>query len=130
MRYLMTVTRKQKGPVVSNNQLNQAKLALEESSSDEDEEIMRVKHMTRDREEALNHYRTIWTAQKKELKKPGWFGGEVQGKRRQSEATLQKKRKHTYKRDETLVAMQLQALPTFTPWFIYLVTLLQVGSLF
>ncbi len=36
------------GPGVSQNQLQHAKNALVESWSDEEEEIMRIKHMTRD----------------------------------------------------------------------------------
>jgi hypothetical protein len=59
------------------------------------------------------------------MQKPGWFGGESKGKKRAS-SIVPGKRKHTNRRDDTMVAMQLQALPTFTPWFIYIITLLQV----
>lgn len=112
---------------VSENQLMQVKAIMQESSSEDDEEdIMRVKHMTRDMSVAMAHYQGIWTVQRKEMRKPGWFGGEISGKPRASVTTMApERRKHTRRRDDTMVRMQLAALPTFTPWFIYIVTLLQ-----
>jgi hypothetical protein len=106
----------------------QVKAIMQESSSEDDEEdIMRVKHMTRDMSVAMAHYQGIWTVQRKEMRKPGWFGGEISGKPRASVTTMApERRKHTRRRDDTMVRMQLAALPTFTPWFIYIVTLLQV----
>ena len=114
---------------MSENQFEQVRSIMEDSSSDDDEgeeEVSRIKHMTRDKEEAMAHYGQIWTKQKQDLAKPGWFGGESKGKQRPSMQMEPTARRHSKMRNNTMVRRQLQALPSFTAWFIYLVTLAQV----
>jgi hypothetical protein len=81
MAVLVHRTRKRVGNV-SEQQLNQAKTLAQDSSSDEDDgeaEIARVKHLTRNTDEAIKHYENIWTEQKKELVKPGmkWIANDI-----------------------------------------------------
>ena len=74
------------------------------------------------------HYEIIWTAEKKDMAKPAWFGGETSSKSnpQHSTSTAPIRRRNPNKRDDTMVRRQLAALPTFTPWFIYIITFLQV----
>ena len=113
---------------VSLAQLTQAKATImEESSSEEDEEIMRMKHMTRDVSVAMAHYQSIWDVQRHDMRKPRWFGGERSEHTRASVSSITPaRRKHSRRRDETMVRLQLAALPTFTPWFTYIITAVQV----
>ena len=97
------------------------------SGDDDGEDVERIKHMTRDVDEGTAHYAKIWDTEKRTMVKPGWFGGEV-NKKNARKSTIAPKRKHTLKRDQTMVARQLQALPTFTPWFTYIICLLQVSD--
>lgn len=109
-------------------QLTQAKATImEESSSEEDEEIMRIKHMTRDVTIAMAHYQSIWDVQRHDMRKPRWFGGERSEHSRASVSSITPaRRKHSRRRDETMVRLLLAALPTFTSWFTYIITAVQV----
>eukprot|EP00729_Bicosta_minor_P015436 gene15436-13360_t len=82
---------------------------------------------SRDLKEAILIYRQVRDDEKAKQLKPGWFGGE-QNRRRDSVTDVYHapKRRHSNIRDDTLVALQLEALPTFYPWFTYIMTTIQV----
>lgn len=105
------------------------------SSSDSEEELVvgedipkSQKKFTRSLQQGLTRYRKLRNEERMKQVKPGWFGGQV-NKRRDSviEGGFEKrnmgaeapKRKHSNIRDQTLVALQLEAMPTYYPWFTY-----------
>jgi membrane associated rhomboid family serine protease len=115
-------------------------------SSSEDNEIEEAeytemyaksdKKYTRDLKRGLAAYRQVRVEERSKQRKPGWFGG-TDNKRRGSvqnagidddyrtEGKQAPERKHANVRDDTLVALQLEALPTYYPYFTYGITTIQ-----
>eukprot|EP00041_Stephanoeca_diplocostata_P038405 m.1514733 g.1514733 ORF g.1514733 m.1514733 type:complete len:452 (+) comp25214_c0_seq127:212-1567(+) len=111
--------------------LEMNKMETSSESEDDSEIVISSNAFTRDPIDGLEHYRRLRMEERKKQLKPGWFGGEVNKRRGSVKAYRTLKagptsKKHTHIRDQTLVQRQLQAMPTFYPWFIYGVTTLQV----
>lgn len=117
--------------------MNQLRTVLNQSDSDDsDEEIVLPdeKNCTRDYAAGMANYRQFREQELTKAVKPGWFGGfenkpkeeDLGGSRRTRAGPP--KRKHSKLRNETMVARQLQMLPTFTPYFIYFITFTQVSN--
>eukprot|EP00050_Salpingoeca_kvevrii_P017500 m.65747 g.65747 ORF g.65747 m.65747 type:complete len:629 (+) comp7585_c0_seq1:203-2089(+) len=107
--------------------------ALSDSSDDEEEEMLKMycanvkeEDLCYDFDRAMGHYRKVIDgdiqAERKERKKK-WFGPKPA--RPDDRSRTHAKGKPRLRRNQTWVALQLQSLPTFTPWFIYLMTFLQ-----
>jgi len=112
-----------------------------ESDSDSEEEDegeyeMRMadsdKTYTRDLTVGMEHYRMLREEERKKQKKPGWFGG-VANKRTEGSADgyrtmgdAPNRKHHTNIRDDTMVALQLEAMPTYYPWFTNTMTGIQL----
>lgn len=111
-------------------------LKMAESSSEDDADegqiLIDSDKFTRDVGEGVAHYLKIRGEERQKDIKPGWLGGEVNRNRgsvrnyRTMAATKPRRRKHSKVKDETLVRAQLQAMPTFYPYFIHGITSLQV----
>ncbi len=105
---------------------------MEDSSSSEEDDIPEPenKNLSRDYNVSMAHYRKLRVDEIAKAVKPGWFGGldnkEAEDSRRSQVGPS--KRKYSKKRTETMIARQLQALPTFTPYFIYTITFIQVSG--
>lgn len=110
------------------------------SSSDEDGEraakLCHYDSLTFDCKAGMQYYTSLVAidlARRRVSSKPNFFGQVPRRRRRQSETTGRSnaappKRKHQLRRNDTNTAIKLQSLPVFTPWFIYLMTLLQFVS--
>jgi len=107
----------------------------ESSSEDEDDgaEIMiQSDAFTRSVDDGVAHYHKIREEERRKDVKPGWLGGEVNRNRnsvrqyRTQGRTRPRQKRHSKVRDQTLVKAQLQAMPTFYPYFIYGITTLQL----
>eukprot|EP00039_Didymoeca_costata_P023778 m.8231 g.8231 ORF g.8231 m.8231 type:complete len:695 (-) comp3858_c0_seq1:58-2142(-) len=109
------------------------------SDSDSDNDLVdnlpeeRNKKYTRNLQVGLARYRQVRLEERTKQLKPGWFGGKVNKKRHSViEAGFSRtmaeapKRKHSNIRDQTLVALQLEAMPTYYPWFTYGITNIQL----
>jgi membrane associated rhomboid family serine protease len=91
------------------------------------------KSYTRNVQVGIEHYRMLREEERTKQKKPGWFGG-VANRRRGSveEAGYRTvgdtpvRKHHTNIRDDTMVALQLEAMPTYYPWFTYTITGIQL----
>eukprot|EP00056_Hartaetosiga_gracilis_P005497 m.85323 g.85323 ORF g.85323 m.85323 type:complete len:628 (+) comp12188_c0_seq1:148-2031(+) len=113
--------------------LQQLEAIMEDSESDSDFDPEKHEHdMTRDVDEGLLFYRSLRDTENKKIVKPGWFGGEV-NKRRGSliNAGLANRRESKHRRQSklrknTLIAAQLEAMPSYRPVFIELICFLQV----
>eukprot|EP00050_Salpingoeca_kvevrii_P002881 m.207381 g.207381 ORF g.207381 m.207381 type:complete len:624 (+) comp10710_c0_seq1:4116-5987(+) len=93
------------------------------------------KKMCNDYAVAMAHYKRLRAEEREKAPKPGWFGGKVNNRRKSVVATGlggrsthqgPHARKRRPKYDDTMVKLQLSALPTYTPYFIYAITTLQV----
>jgi hypothetical protein len=85
---------------------------------------------TTDTNVGLEHYRELRRTENDRVRKPGWFGGEANRHRKSVAAagfgrSLQSAPKGKM-REEQNVRMQLAAMPTFSPVFIFCITLLQL----
>jgi len=86
---------------------------------------------TRDVKRGIALYRAARDEERTKQRKPGWFGGvdnkdaegEDDGYRTKKSAP---ERKHSNIRDDTLVALQLESMPTYYPYFTYSITTIQV----
>lgn len=111
-----------------------------ESESDEEaagEYEMRMadsgKKYTRSADEGMAHYRMLREQERKKQKKPGWFGG-VANRSKTADADngyrtmgdAPERKHHTNVRDDTMVALQLEAMPTYYPWFTNVITGMQL----
>lgn len=112
--------------------VNQLRTVLNQSDSSEDEDVPlpEEKNCTREYSSGMANYRQFREQELSKAVKPGWFGGlenkakeEDNGSRRTRAGPP--KRKHSKLRNETLIARQLQMLPTFTPYFIYFISFVQ-----
>ncbi|EGD75713.1 hypothetical protein PTSG_07830 [Salpingoeca rosetta] len=105
-------------------------------SSDEDSDYDADKHehdMIYNVDEGLLHYRQLRDEENRKIVKPGWFGGQVNRNRQSVHAAgladLRRKTKHrrvSRVRRDTLVQAQLEAMPTYSPIFIEIITFVQV----
>lgn len=85
---------------------------------------------TTDMAVGLEHYRQLRQTENERVRKPGWFGGEANRHRKSVAAagfgrSAQAAPKGKL-REEQNVRMQLAAMPTFSPIFIFCITLLQL----
>jgi len=106
----------------------------DDSSDYDDAPVVRrsgVEETTTDLATGLAHYRQLQNAERTKQIKPGWLGGEVNRRRRSVDmvdaqtAMRRPKRKHSNIRDDTMVALQLQAMPTYGTTFISLISFIQ-----
>ena len=101
------------------------------SSDDDNTPEPTDKNLSRDYTVAMTHYRYLRALEVSNAPKPGWFGGMTNKDKedaRRSQSMLQQKRKYSNLRKNSSIARQLQALPTFTPYFIYGITFIQVDA--
>ena len=102
------------------------------SSSDSEEELPQDGTYSRDISEAMEHYRQLRKDELARHVKPGWFGGKVHkrdsklGEEFQEVKQKHHKRRRSEVRRDTFVQAQLQAMPTFKPYFTYGITFVQV----
>jgi hypothetical protein len=83
--------------------------------------------LSKSADEGIANYRQLRARERHHAPKPGWLGGKPNAATDSHRSTsAAPKRKHLKRRNETLIAAQLQAMPTFYPMFIYLITVVQV----
>eukprot|EP00048_Salpingoeca_helianthica_P004004 m.72749 g.72749 ORF g.72749 m.72749 type:complete len:615 (+) comp13002_c0_seq1:3238-5082(+) len=125
-----------RGVQPSESVVSQLKSVLNDSdlsSSDDEPADPADRPMTRNYAQGMAHYRDLRMRELNNAPRPGWFGGMNKGKDEEAtdlgasrrQGASPPKRRHSKLRNDTLVARQLQALPTFTPYFIYLITFVQ-----
>jgi hypothetical protein len=107
---------------------------MDSSDEDDDNDEAAEKNLgnsTRDYAAGMAFYHNFRETEVSGAQKPRWFGGfesaekDNDGESRRATA-IAPKRKHSKRRNETMIARQLQLMPTFTPYFIYMITFVQV----
>lgn len=131
-RSLSSAHRLGRGLPPSQAVVNQLNTVLAQSDSDDDDFVEpEDKNKTRDHAVGMAAYRRFREKELTTAMKPGWFGGfenrPVDSDTRRAGGEAPKK-KHSKLRNDTMVARQLQLLPTFTPYFIYFITFVQVRN--
>eukprot|EP00043_Microstomoeca_roanoka_P001193 m.31450 g.31450 ORF g.31450 m.31450 type:complete len:633 (+) comp10688_c0_seq5:273-2171(+) len=114
--------------------LQQLNDVMEESDDDSEYDAEKHEHeIVYSVDEGLLHYRQLRDEENHKIVKPGWFGGQVNQHRKSVMAAgfqdLKKQTKHrraSRLRRDTLVQAQLEAMPTYQPVFIELLTFVQI----
>eukprot|EP00049_Salpingoeca_infusionum_P005200 m.89238 g.89238 ORF g.89238 m.89238 type:complete len:653 (+) comp12886_c0_seq1:39-1997(+) len=129
MQYEQHVAKEKRGEpnAKDSDEGDQAESSSDDSDFDPDKHDF---HMIHNVDEGLMKYRVLRDEENRKIVKPGWFGGKVNTRRESLIDMGLQRRKSVHRRTsrvrrDTFVRAQLEAMPTYRPIFIELITAAQ-----